>query len=187
MSNILPSQPIPEFLAFVAHNVRLRRTAAGLSQRALAEASGVSLRMVGAIENGTSSVSTSTLDRIGVVLGASLAELVADPASPSTQEPRRLGWKGKSGGTGTLLSSVRAAREVETWEWRLEPGESYRAGADPRGWHVQLVVVSGLLTLVRDGQEQALGIGAHLFASDCAHAFLNRGEAAVHFFRMTIC
>lgn len=187
MSKILPSQPIPEFLAFVAHNVRLRRTEAGLSQRGLADAAGVSLRMVGAIENGTSSVSTSTLDRIGVALGASLADLVADPSAPSTQQPHRLGWKGSHGGTGVLVSSVRAAREMETWEWRLEPGESYRAGADPKGWHVQLVVVSGQLTLVLDGEEQLLTTGAHLFASDRAHAFLNRASSAVHFFRMTVC
>jgi transcriptional regulator with XRE-family HTH domain len=159
----------------------------GLSQKALADAAGVSLRMIGAIENGASSVSTSTLDRIGVVLGASLAELVADPASPSTQQPRRLGWKGKRGGTGILLSSVRAAREVETWEWQLAPGEQYRAGADPRGWQVQLIVVSGQLVLLLDGNERKLGVGSHLFASDRAHTFLNRGKKLTHFFRMTIC
>ncbi|HEY0954236.1 MAG TPA: XRE family transcriptional regulator [Roseateles sp.] len=187
MSKILPSAPIPEFLAFVAHNVRRRRTEAGLSQRALADAAGVSLRMIGAIENGASSVSTSTLDRIGVVLEASLAELVADPRSPSTQEPRRLGWKGQGGGTGTLVSSVRAAREIETWEWTLEPGDVYRAGADPAGWHVQLVVVSGQLSLQLEAEERQLGVGAHLFASDRVHAFANRGEGRVHFFRMTIC
>lgn len=183
----MPSQPIPEFLAHVAHNVKAHRSAAGLSQRALADAAGVSLRMIGAIEGGTSSVSTSTLDRIGVALGASLADLVANPESPSTQQPRRLGWKGRQGGTGTLLSSVRAAREVETWEWRLESGESYRAGADPRGWQVQLVVVSVQLTLLLDGEERRLRVGCHLFASDRPHAFVNRGKAAVHFFRMTIC
>jgi transcriptional regulator with XRE-family HTH domain len=187
MRENLPSQSIPEFLVHVAHNVRTRRRAAGLSQRALAEAADVSLRMVGAIENGSSSVSTSTLDRLGIALGASLAELVADPQSPSTRQRRRLGWKGQHGGTGTLLSSVRAVREVETWEWRLQPGESYRAGADPQGWQVQLVVVAGQLTLLLDGQERMLSVVAYLFASDRGHAFVNRGKKATHFFRMTIC
>lgn len=186
MRENLPSQSIPEFLAHVAHNVRVRRLAAGLSQRALAEAADMSLRMVGAIENGASSVSTSTLDRLGIALGASLAELVADPRSPLTRQSRRLGWKGKHGGTGTLLSSVRAVREVETWEWRLKPGESYRAGADPQGWQVQLVVVTGVLTLLLDGEERRLSVGAHLFASDRVHAFVNRGKRAALFFRMTI-
>lgn len=187
MRKNLPSQPIPEFLAHVAHNVRARRLAAGLSQRALADAAGVSLRMVGAIENGTSSVSTSTLDRLGIVFGASLSELVANPQSPSTQRPQRLGWKGRHGGTGTLLSSVRATREVETWEWRLEPGESYRAGADPQGWHVQLVVAAGQVTLLMNGEERTLRIGAHLYASDHPHTFANRGKSRAHFFRITIC
>jgi transcriptional regulator with XRE-family HTH domain len=183
----LPSQPIPEFLAHVARNVRDRRTAAGLSQRALAEAAGVSLRMIGAIENGTSSVSTSTLDRLGVALRASLTELVADPASPSRQQPRRLGWKGRNGGAGVLLSSVRASREMETWEWKLQPGERYQAGADPRGWHVQLIVVSGKLTLLLDGAERRIHKGSYLFASDRPHVFANRESKTTHFFRITIC
>jgi transcriptional regulator with XRE-family HTH domain len=184
---MMPSQPLPEFLAHVAHNVRSRRSALGLSQRALADAAGISLRMLGAIENGRSSVSTSTLDRLGIALDASLSELVADPALPSTQQPRRLGWKGRRGGTATLLSSVRAAREVETWEWRLEAGERYRAGADPRGWQVQVIVVSGRLTLRMRGQDRDLTPGSHLFASDAAHVFLNRSVRATHFFRITIC
>ena len=57
-------------MTFVAENVRARRQAAGLNQKGLAEASGVSLRMIGAIEGGTTSASTATLDRIGMALDA---------------------------------------------------------------------------------------------------------------------
>jgi transcriptional regulator with XRE-family HTH domain len=183
----LPSQPLPEFLAHVAENVRARRVAAGLSQKSLAEASGISLRMIGAIENRSSSVSTSTLDRIGLALGASLAELVCDPRAVSAPSARRLGWKGRRGGSGALLSSVRATREVETWEWTLQPGERYRAGADPQGWHVQLIVVSGRLTLVINGDEHGIEAGSHVFASHRPHSFVNAGRAPVRFFRLTIC
>jgi transcriptional regulator with XRE-family HTH domain len=183
----LPSQPLPEFLVHVAENVRVRRVAAGLSQKALAQASGISLRMIGAIENRSSSVSTSTLDRIGLALGSSLAELVSDPKAASASPSRRLGWKGKRGGTGVLLSSVRAMREVETWEWKLQPGERYRAGADPQGWHVLLIVISGRLTLATDGDEQVIEANAHLFASHRPHTFINAGRALVRFFRLTIC
>jgi transcriptional regulator with XRE-family HTH domain len=183
----LPSQPLPEFLVHVAENVRARRVAAGLSQKALAEASGISLRMIGAIENRSSSVSTSTLDRIGLALGASLAELVSDPKAVPASPSRRLGWKGKRGGTGTLLSSVRATREVESWEWRLQPGERYRAGADPQGWHVLLIVVSGRLTLAMNGDEQIIESNTHLFASHRPHTFINAGPGSVRFLRLTIC
>lgn len=48
--NILPSQTAPDFPAFVAANVRRYRRAAGLGQKALAERSVVSRRMIGAIE-----------------------------------------------------------------------------------------------------------------------------------------
>ncbi len=143
--------------------------------------------MIGAIENGASSVSTSTLDRIGVAMSVSLSELVADPARPRVRAQRRLGWKGRRGGTGTLLSSVPASREVETWEWRLASGERYRAGADPLGWRVQLIVVAGTVTLTMAGKSRRLGVGSHVFDSDRAHDFANEGAEPAHFFRLTIC
>ena len=184
----MPSQAAPSFLAHVATNVRTRRVAAGLSQKALADAADVSLRMIGAIEAGTSSVSTSTLDRIGLALGATLAELVAEPASPRAPRVlRRVGWHGDGGGTGVLLTSLVARREAETWEWHLAPGERYDAGADPAGWHVQLIVVRGRLTLEIDGGEHAIEADVHVFASDRPHAFANRTRGLVHFFRMTVC
>ncbi|HVJ62495.1 MAG TPA: XRE family transcriptional regulator [Tahibacter sp.] len=184
----MPSQATPSFLAHVATNVRARRIAAGLSQKALADAAGLSLRMIGAIEAGSSSVSTSTLDRIGLALGASLAELVAAPGQPRAPKVlRRLGWSGASGGTGVLMTSLAARREAETWEWRLEPGERYAAGADPAGWQVQLIVVKGRLTLELDGDERTIEADVHVFASDRPHAFANRSRGVVHFFRITIC
>lgn len=183
----MPSQPTPAFLAHVACNLRGLRTAAGLSQKALAEASGVSLRMIGGIENGATSVSTSTLDRIGLALGASLADLVADPARERSSVIDRIGWQGERGGQGVLRTSVVARREVETWEWTLKPGESYQAGADPQGWQVQVIVVEGCLSLELSDGERELRAQALLFDSAQAHAFHNRGDEPLRFFRITIC
>lgn len=183
----MPSQSAPAFLTHVAHNVRSLRTAAGLSQKALAEASGVSLRMIGGIENGATSVSTSTLDRIGTVLGASLSDLVADPVAERSVQINRLGWQGKRGGRGVLLTSVAARREVETWEWILAPGERYEAGADPKGWHVQVIVVEGCLSLRLADGEHRLTAEAFVFDSAQAHAFANREETRLRFFRITSC
>ena len=45
-------------------------------------------------------------------------------------------------------ASSRASREVELWEWRLEPGEVYPAEADFEGWSEQIYVFEGCLTLV---------------------------------------
>ena len=88
----MPSQADRDFLTHVAINVvRSRRQTAGLSQKALAEASGISQRMIGAIEAGATAVSTATLDRIGIVFDATLADLVADPSVPEEQDRRPAG------------------------------------------------------------------------------------------------
>jgi len=182
----LPSQVVPSFLTHVATNVRARRIAAGLSQKGLADASGVSLRMVGGIENGSTSVSTATLDRIGVALDATLSDLVADPSAARSARIDRVGWTGDKGGNGVLRRSIDVRREVELWEWRLEPGERYQAGADPAGWHVMLFVVEGRLTLELEREPIEVEAGSHVFDSAHIHAFTNLGREPVRFFRVTV-
>lgn len=172
-------------MAYVAENVRERRQAAGLNQKGLADASGVSLRMIGAIEAGATSASTATLDRIGMALDVTLAELVTDPALPRSTVINQLGWNGEQGGTGTLRWSVAVRREVETWEWRLEPGERYQAAPDPEGWHIMLFVLEGELTLELDTGPIIIRNDGFLVASDQDHAFANRGEGMVRFYRCT--
>jgi transcriptional regulator with XRE-family HTH domain len=184
-SNILPSLADRAFLQHVATNVRSRRLAAGLSQKRLAQASGVSLRMIGAIEAGATSVSTATLDRIGIVFDATLAELVTDPSLAKSAVVDRRGWSGSNGGHGTLRWSLDARREVDAWEWRLEPGERYEASADPATWRVTIFVVEGTLTIeYPDGREQVTADGL-LLDNGKDHAFVNEGSKPVRFFRCT--
>lgn len=181
----MPSQVTPSFLTHVAANVRARRVVLGMSQKGLAEASGVSLRMVGGIENGATSVSTATLDRIGIALGATLADLVTGPEAKPSARKDRVGWVGHNGGEGVLRWSLDVRREVELWEWRLEPGERYKAAADPVGWHVMLFVVEGRLTLELETGTVEVSAASHVFDSAQAHAFVNLGKAPVRFFRCT--
>lgn len=184
----MPTPVTPTFLSHVADNVRAYRQRAGLSQKDLAEASGVSLRMIGGIERGGTSVSTATLDRIALPLAVTLADLVRDPSSTVMNGAiNRLGWEGPKGGQGVLLCSVGARREVETWEWVLLPGERYQVGADPEGWHVQIVVVEGELTLELASGTVTLAAAYLLFDSTQDHAFANRGSTATGFFRSTVC
>lgn len=181
----MPSLADRAFLQHVATNVRNRRLGAGLSQRGLAQASGVSLRMIGAIEAGTTSVSTATLDRIGIVFNATLAELVTDPTLATNTVVDRRGWTGPKGGHGTLRWSLDARREVDAWEWRLEPGERYEASADPPSWRVTIFVVEGTLTIeYADGREQVTADGL-LLDNTKDHAFVNDGPKPVRFFRCT--
>lgn len=172
-------------MTHVAANVRRLRTAAGLSQKALAQASGVSLRMIGAIEAGDTSASTATLDRLGLVFNATLADLVSDPAKPRTRVIDRLGWTGERGGEGLLRWSLDVRREVEAWEWRLEPGERYQATADPQGWGVMLFVVEGRLTVQTEAETVEIERDGYLLDSTQDHAFINAGDVPVRFFRCT--
>ncbi|TCP87954.1 XRE family transcriptional regulator [Sphingomonas sp. PP-CE-1A-559] len=181
----MPSQVVPSFLTHVAANVRALRLAAGLSQKGLADAAGVSLRMVGGIENGATSVSTATLDRIGMALDATLADLVTDPTSARSAQIDRVGWSGDKGGEGVLRWSIDTRREVELWEWRLEPGERYQAGEDPVGWHVMLFVVEGRLTLELAAETIEIAAASHVFDSAQPHAFVNAATRPVRFFRCT--
>lgn len=181
----MPSQVAPDFLNFVAENVRRYRQGAGLSQKALAERSGVSQRMIGAIEAGSSTVSTATLDRIGIVFNATLADLVSDPSGPRGRIVDRIGWVGGNGGSGVLRWSLDARREVDAWEWRLEPGDRYEAGADPEGWHVMLFVVEGALTVEVGDRKDVIRSDGYLLDNRSPHAFTNESEDPVRFFRCT--
>ena len=72
MSNILHSQAgRPDLLGHVGANVRRLRQERTLSQAGLAELSGISRRMIVAIEGGEANVSLSTIDRLAAALGAS--------------------------------------------------------------------------------------------------------------------
>ena len=181
----MPSQVTPAFMTHVAHNVRRLRKAAGLSQKELARCSGVSLRMIGAIEAGDSSASTATLDRIGIVFDATLADLVVDPSAPRSRVVDRLGWTGPAGGEGMLRWSLDVRRDVDAWEWRLQPGERYQAAADPEGWGVMLFVVEGQLSLEIESETVLIERDAYLLDSTRTHAFANHSDRMVRFFRCT--
>jgi transcriptional regulator with XRE-family HTH domain len=68
----------------VGHRLRALREDRGLTQRALADACGLSANAVGLIERGESSPSVSTLQRLAMALDVSMAELFTEPeAAPS--------------------------------------------------------------------------------------------------------
>ncbi|MDH0665871.1 helix-turn-helix domain-containing protein, partial [Pseudomonas sp. GD03858] len=73
-------------LQHVSQNVRRLRGDAGLSQAALAERSGVSRRMLVAIEAGEKNVSLTTLDLIAEALGVAFSTLIQ---APDRRDPSR--------------------------------------------------------------------------------------------------
>jgi len=175
-------------LQHVSQNVRRLRHAAELSQTALAEKSGVSRRMLVAIEAGEKNVSLTTLDRVAEALDVAFSDLIQAPDARDPSRINELAWAGAiPGSQAVLLAKASASREVELWQWRLEPGENYLSEADAEGWSEQVYVFEGCLTVVLGDEERVLSSGEFIsFASDRTHAYRNDGAVAVRFVRNVV-
>ena len=175
-------------LQHVSQNIKRLRLAAEFSQSALAEKSGVSRRMLVAIEAGEKNVSLTTLDRLAEALGAAFSDLIRAPDSRDPSRINELAWAGvHPGSRAVLLASSVATREVELWEWRLEPGEVYQCEADADGWSEQLYIAEGCLTLVIGERNHHLQAGDFFsYASNCIHAYRNEGDVATRFVRNVV-
>ncbi|NIE76992.1 helix-turn-helix domain-containing protein [Pantoea sp. Ap-967] len=175
-------------LQHVSLNVRSLRNAAGMSQSALAERSGVSRRMLVAIEAGEKNVSLTTLDLIAEALGVAFSQLIQAPDQRDPGRINELAWAGEHAQSkAVLLASSSARREVEIWEWTLAPGEYYASEADAEGWSEQIYVCEGQLTLIIEGVEHCLlGGQFHVFPSDCRYAYRNDGGRPVRFVRNVV-
>lgn len=182
------SGPRASVLQHVSHNVRRLRHAADLSQSALSERSGVSRRMLVAIEAGDNNVSLTTLDRIAEALDVAFSDLIQTPENRDPSRINEVAWAGNiAGSKAVLLASAVASKEVELWEWRLEPGEVYTSEADAQGWSEQLYVFEGTLWVVLGEHRTKLAAGEFLmYPSNQPHAYCNEGAVAVRFMRNVV-
>jgi transcriptional regulator with XRE-family HTH domain len=175
-----------DVLQHLSGNLRAARAARGLSQQALAEASGVSRRMLVSLEAGDTNVSFATLDRIARVLGLTFAEMIRPLAGG---EAPVLAWRGEQEGShATLLQSHRlGGGAFELWEWRLAAGERYQAETDPAGFHEMLYVVDGTLTLKLGRRRILLTAGrSHLFATHTPYGYANEDDVPCVFLKNVI-
>jgi transcriptional regulator with XRE-family HTH domain len=150
----------------------------------LAEAAGVSRRMVVSVEQGGVNPSVGTLLRIGDALGIGLPALVERPRpKPVTVTRRGEGavlWSGEAGGRGVLVAGAAAPDVVELWDWTLEAGDRQVSEAHSVGTKELLQVQQGTVTVQVAGESVILGTGDALtFAGDVAHSYENsHGEPA---------
>jgi transcriptional regulator with XRE-family HTH domain len=175
-------------LQHVSQNIRRLRQVSALSQSALAEQSGVSRRMLVAIEAGEKNVSLTTLDRLAEALGVAFSDLIRAPDNRDPSRINELAWTGvHPGSKAVLLGSAAASREVELWEWRLAPGEVYCSDADDDGWSEQIFVFEGCLTLCLDQAVHTLQAGEFfVYASNRPHRYRNDTDVAVRFVRNVV-
>lgn len=172
----------------IARNARAYRHARGLTLESLAEAAGISRRMLVMIEGGTTNPSVATLDRLGQALGVGLSSLIGFPAP--TGEAQVIGpeampviWRGAHPDSAARLAvSLGSGGDVEVWDWRIAPGEGFTAGVDPPGTQKLLFVLDGVLTVrLADGLLRVpAGHGARL-PGDRPHGYENRDEQPLHF------
>ncbi|QRM54423.1 XRE family transcriptional regulator [Sinorhizobium sp. BG8] len=188
MSNILHSQGRGDVLAHVSGNLRRLRQEAGLSQTALAQASGISRRMIVAVEKGDANISLSSLDKLAAAIGVGFVDLVRDPTVESRTDINEVTWRGtREESCAVLLGSAPATSEAQMWLWALGPGERYDAEPDPPGWHEMIFVMEGTLRLELSGKVRDYSVGSFaVYSTAQAYSYSNPGPAGVRFVRNVI-
>lgn len=144
--------------------------------------------MLVAIEGGEKNVSLSTLDRVAEALNVAFSDLIQAPDAVDQSRINEVAWSGDAPGSkAVLLAKAVAIKEVELWEWTLEPGEQYQSQADGEGWSEQLYVFEGCLTLMMGDQVLRFNAGEfYMYASNMPHAYRNEGESVLRFIRNVV-
>ncbi|MEC5200992.1 transcriptional regulator with XRE-family HTH domain [Arthrobacter sp. PL16] len=170
----------------IGRRVKDERLNRRLTLDQLAEATGVSRRMIVSIEQGATNPSVGTLLKISDALGVGLPELVAPPRS-SPVSVIRSGegaalWTGDLGGSGVLVAGTRSPNVLELWDWTLEAQEQHVSEAHSAGTMELLQVQQGTITTTVAGEPFTLGEGDALtFPGDVNHSYVNHSETKARF------
>ena len=166
--------------------VRQERQARRWTLDQLAEAAGVSRRMLVNVEQGAANPSVGTLLRISDALGVGLPALVERP-EPRPVKVTRHGdgavlWTSRSGGRGVLVAGTGPPDVAELWDWTLGPGDRHGSGAHAPGTRELVQVQDGMITVEVAGQPVTLQAGdAAAFGGEAAHCYANPGARPARF------
>lgn len=167
--------------AAIGGRVRQERQARNWTLDQLADAAGVSRRMLVNVEQGAANPSVGTLLRISDALGIGLPALVDSPR-PRPVTVTRSGdgaalWTSDGGGRGVLVAGTESPDVVELWDWTMVAGDRLESEAHAAGTKELLEVHQGSLTVVVGGESHVLAAGdAASFPSDVAHSYANEGS-----------
>jgi transcriptional regulator with XRE-family HTH domain len=165
----------------IGARVKTERTLRRWTLDRLAEAAGVSRRMVINVEQGAANPSVATLVRISDALGIGLPSLVEPPVASSTRVTRdgegSVLWRGVNGGRGVLLVGTQTPESVELWDWTLGVDDEHRSEAHTPGTRELLQVRAGKVSVRTGNQIHMLDTGdAIAFGGDVSHAYCNAGR-----------
>jgi len=179
---------VGEVLGHVGANVRRLRSAAGLSQSALAGATGLSRRLIVAVEAGDANISLANLDRLATALGVDFGTVVRPPDMIDNRRVDQPGWRGRHPDSrASFLGAVPAHGSAELWVWSLGPGDRYDALPDSEGWREMLFVIEGALLVESASGQHRVATGDFLiFDSAQSYSYANAGEGTVRFTRNVV-
>lgn len=179
-----------EFLSGVGAEVRRRRKRQGLTVQQLADAAGVSRRMLTTLEQGQANPTLVTVDRIARALSTSFSSLVrdtpSDPIAVNGPGTATSVWSSAAGSSAVIHVATQHDPPAELWEWVLQPGDRYNAKPDPAGSEELFLVLQGDLTLEVEGVGSITvetGGSARL-ASDRRFTYANGGRRPVRYVRV---
>ena len=175
-----------ELATAIGARVKQERQARRWTLDQLAEAAGVSRRMVVNVEQGAANPSVGTLLRISDALGVGLPALV-EPPQPKPVKVTRAGegavlWSGEAGGRGVLVAGTEPPDVVELWDWTLGPGDGTPARPTPRAPRSCCRSRQGTVSVEVGDQSFTLEAGdAVAFPGDVAHSYANPGTEPARF------
>ena len=152
----------------------------------LAEAAGVSRRMLVNVEQGAANPSIATLLRISDALGVGLPALVEPPSHRSLKVTRgdqgAALWSSANGGRGVLVAGTEPPDVVELWTWTLGPGDAHSSEAHTVGTEELLHVQEGEVVVEVAEDSVVLEAGdAVTFSGDVAHSYRNQQDRPTRF------
>jgi transcriptional regulator with XRE-family HTH domain len=170
----------------IGGRVRQERQSRRWTLDRLAEAAGVSRRMVFNVEKGSANPSVGTLLRLSDALGVGLPALV-EPLRPKPVKLVRDGegavlWTGAAGGRGVLVAGTQPPDVSELWDWTLGAGDRHDSVAHAQGTEELLQVHAGTVTVEVADQSHGLMPGDALtFPGDVSHSYANHGDQPARF------
>ena len=179
-------ESIASLASAIGVRVKQERQARRWTLDQLAEAAGVSRRMIINVEQATMNPSVGTLLRISDALGVGLPDLVQS-REPKAVKVIRNGegavlWSSESGGRGVLVAGTEPPEVVELWDWTLEPGDQHVSEAHTPGTKELLQVQEGTVVVSVADQTVTLDVGDSItFPGDVAHSYTNNGAEAARF------
>lgn len=170
----------------IGERVKQERKALEWTLDHLAEAAGVSRRMVVNVEQGGVNPSVGTLLRLSDALGIGLPSLVETTEPPKTKLVRNgespVLWSGEHGGRGRLIVGTEPPDIVELWDWELGPGDRHESEAHASHTRELAHVLDGAIVIEVGGQRHELGTGDALtFFGDADHHYSNPHDEPTRF------